>query len=186
MIEQPLIKEPTEIRAGDSIAWTRSLQDFPASAGWVLKYAFRGPAKVDFEADADGDDHLVSLTSELTAIAAGEYTVQGYVVKDLDRKTVFSGRVQVLPDLAAAGADFDPRSFAAKTLAAIEAVLAGTASRSQKKQKFEDTELEYFTFRELMEARSKLRREVKREREVEARQAGKPSRRIVRTISRGN
>ena len=186
MIEQEtLTKEPTEIQAGDSIAWTRYLSGFPASAGWLLKYAFRGPESADFESTADGDDHLVDLDSTDTAIAPGEYIVQGFVVKGADRKTVFSGRVQVLPDLASA-ADFDPRSFAVKTLAAIEAVLAGTATRSQKKQKFDDTELEYSTLRELMEARTKLKREVKREREVEARKQGKPSRRIVRTISRGN
>lgn len=186
MIQQTLTKEPTEIQAGDSIAWTRSLLDFPASAGWVLKYAFRGPEAADFEAVASGDDHLLDLDSTKTALAPGEYTVQGYVAKGAERKTVFSGRVQVLPDLVATGAGYDPRSFAVRTLAAIEAVLAGTATRSQKKQKFEDTELEYFTLRELLEARTRLRLEVKREREVEARKQGKPSRRIVRTISRGN
>jgi hypothetical protein len=32
--------EPVRITAGDTVAWTKALPDYPASAGWVLKYRF--------------------------------------------------------------------------------------------------------------------------------------------------
>ena len=35
-------KEPTQIRAGDTIEWKRSIDDYKASDGWTLKYAYFG------------------------------------------------------------------------------------------------------------------------------------------------
>ena len=35
-------KEPLTIRAGDTIEWTKSIDDYKASDGWTLKYSFRG------------------------------------------------------------------------------------------------------------------------------------------------
>lgn len=185
MDDNTLTQEPATFRAGDSISWTRSLADYPPADGWVLKYAFRGPSKKDFSATPLGVLHLVALDSQASSIPAGEYHVQGYVEKGGARFTVFADRITVLPDLVNAADDYDPRSFAERTLEAVEAVLSGTATRSQKKQKFDDTELEYFTLAELLSARTRLRREVRREKELADRAAGRPSRRIIRTISRG-
>ena len=48
-------KEPLTIRAGDTIKWTKSLDDYKASEGWTLKYAFRGNAgTVDITGSEDG------------------------------------------------------------------------------------------------------------------------------------
>ena len=33
-------KEPLTIRAGDTIEWTKSIDDYKASNGWKLKYAY--------------------------------------------------------------------------------------------------------------------------------------------------
>ena len=33
-------KEPAKIRAGDTIEWKRSIDDYKASDGWTLKYAY--------------------------------------------------------------------------------------------------------------------------------------------------
>jgi len=33
-------KEPLTIRAGDTIKWKRSIDDYKASDGWTLKYAY--------------------------------------------------------------------------------------------------------------------------------------------------
>ena len=35
-------KEPTQFRAGDTIEWKRSIDDYKASDGWTRKYAYFG------------------------------------------------------------------------------------------------------------------------------------------------
>ena len=56
--------EPTSITAGDSVAWTRSLSDYPASAGWSLAYTLiNAAAKITINASAAGDDHAVSVSA---------------------------------------------------------------------------------------------------------------------------
>ena len=82
MAETPS-KEPSEFRAGDSVKWQKSIDDYKASAGWSLAYAFRGPGGViDVTASASGDEHLVEITPTTSAAyTAGIYDVIGYVTK---------------------------------------------------------------------------------------------------------
>ena len=48
-------KEPLTIRAGDTIKWTKSLDDYIASDGWTLSYSFRGTGgMIDITSTADG------------------------------------------------------------------------------------------------------------------------------------
>ena len=57
-------KEPTQIRAGDTIKWKRSVDDYKASDGWTLKYAFRGSAgTIDITGSADGNDLVIYLSA---------------------------------------------------------------------------------------------------------------------------
>ena len=56
--------EPKRITAGDSVTWTRSLSDYPASSGWVLSYALINAAgKISITATASGADHLISVSA---------------------------------------------------------------------------------------------------------------------------
>ena len=70
--------EPTAIIAGDTLAWTKSLADYPASAAWVLKYRLINAAsKIDITATTSGADHLVSVAAAVTALyPVGLYTYQ--------------------------------------------------------------------------------------------------------------
>ena len=55
-------KEPLTIRAGDTIEWTKSIDDYKASDGWTLSYSFRGTGgTIDITSSADGDDHAISI-----------------------------------------------------------------------------------------------------------------------------
>ena len=48
-------KEPLTIRAGDTIEWTKSIDDYKASDGWTLSYSFRGTGgTIDITSTADG------------------------------------------------------------------------------------------------------------------------------------
>lgn len=106
--------EPPRVTAGDTLAWTRSLPDYPASAGWVLHYRLINAAgKIDIIASAAGDDHAVNVAASTSATwTAGTYTRVAHVVKGSERHTVGTGEIIVDPDLAAAVAGADTRSDA--------------------------------------------------------------------------
>jgi hypothetical protein len=121
-----MTNEPSTFRAGDSVAWSRSLPEFLPADGWVLKYRllYASGAAVPITSSASGADHAVSLTSADTASwTAGTATLVAYVEKGSDRVTLESQQVAILPDLTAA-ANFDSRTQNQKALADLEAALA--------------------------------------------------------------
>lgn len=123
--------EPTSLRAGDTWAWTRSLADYPASA-WTLTYYFRhATSHFDVVATADGDDFAAAVAKATTAgVVPGYYDWSAFVSDADERHQVGQGRLQVLPDLAAAY-PHDGRSFARRMLDAIEAALESRADSDQ-------------------------------------------------------
>lgn len=121
--------EPTALIAGDTATWSKSLADFPASAGWALTYTLINAAgKISIAASASGDDHLVEVAPATTADwVAGRYQWLAHVTLGAARHTVGSGTMEVKPNLAAA-TTYDARSHARKMLEAIEAALEARAT----------------------------------------------------------
>lgn len=124
--------EPTVITAGDTVAWTKSLSDYPASAGWILHYRLiNAAAAIDITSTADGDDHAVSVSAVTTAAwVAGDYTWQAYVVLGSERYTTGTGTLTIKPDLAAKVGGFEARGTWAKALADLRAALAAWLTSS--------------------------------------------------------
>jgi hypothetical protein len=126
--------EPTRVVAGDTIAWTRSLADYPAPT-YVLKYRFLNAAgKIDITAAASGTDHAVTVTAATSsAWTAGDYDWLAWVETGsgptAERYSVEEGRITVDPNKAALNT-YDGRTPARKI---YEALLAAwqTASASQ-------------------------------------------------------
>lgn len=119
--------EPVLLRAGDTWAWTKTLDDYPAPA-WTLKYLFKSAAGgFEIVTAASGSDHAVSVSAATSAgYAAIEYSYVGWVEGGSSEKyTVVSGVCTVLPDYRKTDASIalDNRSHARKMLAAIEAWL---------------------------------------------------------------
>lgn len=114
---------PADLRAGDTATWTRTLEDFSAVDGWQLDYALvKLGAQILIAAAPDGAAHRVSVPStETAAWLAGSYTYQERASLAGQVFTTATGTVYILPNLATAPADFDPRTHAEKTLAALEA-----------------------------------------------------------------
>ena len=98
---------PTRLHAGDSLAFTDSVSDYPASAGWLVRYALVTPAnKYQFDSTADGDDHDLSVLATKTAQwEPGRYKWAAYAVKGSERKTIGTGSFELLPDLTAGASD---------------------------------------------------------------------------------
>lgn len=149
--------EPTSITAGDSASWTRTIADYSASDGWSLSYAFiklKVPAEpILITSTASGSDHLVALTPGETELwPAGEYNGQGYVTNGTDRRMVWSGTLEVLPNFVTAGA-IDTRTVARRILDFIETSFERIAQKQVVEATIEGVQLRFRTLKELQEAR---------------------------------
>lgn len=160
--------EPASLRAGDTWKWLRTLDDYPASAPWTLKYRFKNAAGgFEIVASASGNDHAVSVTAATTAAyAAGSYTWTAWVEGGSSEKySVGEGTLDVLPDYRAGVATvaLEDRSHAAKMLAAIEAWLE---ARDPAVAEYEiaGRRMKYIPAGELVKLRNRYQAEVANER----------------------
>jgi hypothetical protein len=124
--------EPQQIRAGDTIKWTREFGDYPASDGWALAYRLINAAqKYDVNGsqvttDTNGRGFLITIPAATSAsFATGDYKFVANVTKGSERYTVAQGQITVLPNLAAQSSAFDGRTANQKVLDALEAMIAG-------------------------------------------------------------
>ena len=149
--------EPLAVVAGDTIKWTRTLADYPASAGWALAYKLvNATAAISISSTADGDNHAVSVAAATTAAwAAGEYRWTAYVTSGAERYTVASGSITVTPDLASATAT-DTRTQAQK---AIDDLLAAMATYSASNGMVQSYQIagRQMTYRSMAEIEKALR-----------------------------
>jgi hypothetical protein len=113
--------EPATVVAGDTITWSKTFSDYPATV-WTLKYRLLNSAgKIDITATASGTDHLVAVTSTTSATwTAGDYDYIAWVEKTGERATVETGRITVGANLATA-LTYDGRSTARKIYEALQA-----------------------------------------------------------------
>lgn len=154
---------PSKIVAGDTISWLIIHPDYPASAGWVLSYAFiNSTDKIAFSGTAEGDSHRISIAST-SAYAPGEYKYHAYVTLSTVRHLVETGTITVLPNFAAES-DLDTRTHAEICLANIELVLQGKATQDNMRYTIASRELWKYSWDELLRMRNHYRAEISRER----------------------
>jgi hypothetical protein len=128
--------------AGDTLKFTTSVPEYPASEGWTLNYYLiprTSGARIDFTAIANGDDYDVEVPASTTADwAAGEYSWAAEVVLSGEKYTVdgwtsADGRyrggdvISIKPDPRVITA-FDNRSSARKILDGLLALYETHAS----------------------------------------------------------
>lgn len=141
--------EPTVVTANDTMQWQRLLAKYPTSDGWAYSYALRGPENIDIDADSDG------IVIESAPETAGDYSVQGYATKGTQRFTFYAGTLTVKPDLAAiTSATYDGRSTTKIILDALDAMIAGQATKAQKSVQIDTTRIEFMDPASLMKWRS--------------------------------
>lgn len=152
--------EPTQVRAGDTWTWSRSLSDYPAPT-WTLAYSLlNATSKISITASASGADHLVSVAAATTAgYTAGTYSASARVTSGAEAYTVWTGVIEVSPNLAAK-TSYDDRSHARKVLEAIEAVLEGRATTDQQSVTIGDRSIEKMPIADLLKLRDSYKLEV--------------------------
>lgn len=128
-------QEPTQIVAGDSAIWTKSLAQFPATEGWTLSYNLLRPDGKNFYTFAattatNGIDYSINVLPAVTQPwVPGLYNIQGKVSKagpPIESHTVWTGQITIAPGLSAAAGD--TRSHAKKVLDNLKAVMESRAT----------------------------------------------------------
>lgn len=164
------------LTAGDTLDFTTSVPDYPASAGWTLKYRLAprsAGTAIDLTAAANGDDFDVTATSTTTASwATGWYTWTAFVEKAGERYTVGRGQLEIRAASSTLAAATDGRGHARKVLDAIEAVLENRATLDQESYAINGRSLKRMPIEELLKLRQVYRAEVLGEEAAERLDAG--------------
>lgn len=105
--------EPTQIIAGDTLAWSKTLDDYPANDGWTLTYYLRGPAAYTITTTADDAAHVAAATTAETSLyTPGEYRLFGFATTGSTRYKVYEKPVTVFADVASNTGTLEIRSDA--------------------------------------------------------------------------
>lgn len=167
MADTTLAAIPSAFYAGDSLSLLISLADYSAADGWTLAYAFRkkGGSDINLTSTASGGNHLLAVTAAASAEwIDGLYSGVGRVTHTDGRVvTVWSGLLNIKPNLAEEPANFDGRSSARKCLEAITAVLEGKATRDVMQTTIAGQSIGRMTFGELLAAQAHFQDLVDRE-----------------------
>ena len=167
---------PETLRAGDTISWTESIPDYPASGGWTLAFVLQAKDQpfITITAATSGDDYAISNLPAVTRDwIAGVYSWQAYVYKEAgavitEKYTLETGHLTILPDITQALSTDDLRSHAKKVLDALESLLEGKATSDAASYSIAGRSITKMMPEELIKWRSFYKTEYERELEAEA------------------
>lgn len=157
--------------SGDTLNFSISVADYPASASWELKYRLvprtaANPA-ITITSVADTTtpaDHRVQVAASTTATwAADNYTWHSYATKALESYSVDRGQLVVSPNPRTVATGYDGRSAAVVGLEAVRAVLRGTASAGILSYSIAGRTLQRYSMTELLQLEASLVAQVKSE-----------------------
>lgn len=160
--------------AGDTLDFTKVVADYPANAGWVLKYRlvprFTTPVQAPIELTAttvNTTDYRVQATPVATASwTPGAYNWFRWVEQPGQRQSLGSGQLLVQLNAAAAAQGADNRSQAQIALDAIDAVLANRATVDQQEYSIAGRSLKRMNVAELLKLRAYFKLQVNGERGI--------------------
>ena len=154
---------PDSISAGLSLKFEVISDDYPAP-DWELTAILRGPASIDLTAAASGTGHVFSETAATTGTwVPGLYAVSLRATSGDDVHELEAGQATIAADLVSLEAGHDARGHAQRTLAAIEAVIEGRASKDQQSYTINGRSLVRTTIADLLLLRTKYKAEVARQ-----------------------
>ena len=148
---------PSQFVIGDTLAIEIAEVVYPAPT-YSLELTFISPtAKLSATSTASGVNHL--LTIDTSTLAPGRYDYQLKAIGTGFRKTIKSGITTAKQDFSAESlTTLDNRDWLEVAIDAIEASLAGRASKTQLIREFDGVRIQDMTLDEQIEALQKLKR----------------------------
>lgn len=157
---------PASITAGTTTAYTKTYDDYPASA-WDLKLIIAGAAVVIVDAVADGDAFVVTLTPALSRdLAAGVYRWVERVTEQAPGERVLdvdSGTVNVAADLAQA-APGDAQTWEEKQLPKVERAIEDLTTSGMTSYQIGTRAATMLDLSDLLTLRDRLKAAIARQR----------------------
>lgn len=158
-----MVDFPKTLTAGDTWQWDADYGDYPASTWTATAYFENSSSSISISSSAVSDTHRFAETAANTAdFDGGRYYVQVRVTDGSSVYTVETGWCQVEIDPAKAG-NQDRRSWARRTLDAVEAFIEGNATTAQQSVSIAGRTISRWPLSELMQLRDQLRGEVRAE-----------------------
>lgn len=154
---------PKQLIAGDTWTWARSLGDYPAGTWTATIYFESKDGAFNVVGSASGTMHSFTIAAgTTTGYVPSLYGWRLRVTDGSTTTTVENGMLEVLVDPAKAGKT-DTRSWARRTLEAVECFLLGNASTAQASMSIAGRQISRWSLVELTAWRDKLRAEVNAE-----------------------
>lgn len=157
-------QEPTRLTQGDTASWTRSIADYPATAGWTLTYYFTNPSgtvQVEVEAaqNGTGADYLATIDATKAAefTALGTYLWRAAVSLSGETVTVLRGRLELLDPYTGAT---DRRLWLERTIANLETAIENRASDQTVSVAVEGRSQSKISLQEAADLRDRYRAEL--------------------------
>lgn len=177
-------REPTQITQGDTISFTKTLSQYPATDGWSLLYSLRGNGQdLQFTSTASGSDHEILVDAAETELwLPSDYQMEGWAVNGDQRFQIYLSSLVITPDLATAAPDVDVRTHAQKMLALVEQQLEQCAKNILITTTVEGTAIERERRNELLRFRQSYIQERRGQLATEDAKAGRPNRRKIKTF----
>ena len=152
--------EPSQITAGDSLAWTVSLSDYLPGDGWALSYGLTGASAQRIDAAAAGTGFAVNVATAVTsAWTPGSYLLTAFVTNGDQRVTLYSRALEILPNPIAAA----PSTHAQRALALIEAAMEGRIPRGLEETTIDGQMISRIPMTQLFDLHEKYEAKVKEE-----------------------
>lgn len=159
MAVETLSAMPAQFVAGDTLKVTFGDADAPASEGWALTFAMKGPEQFTVGGVADGDDFLVTIPSTTTKDKlAGLYEWSAYAEKAGERITIDRGQVLMTANVGSV-----TESYAKTCLDLLEAHITGRLPSGLQSHTINGNQISKMSMKDAIELRNYFRAEVARE-----------------------
>lgn len=154
---------PTDLIAGNTWQWDREYGDYPVTTWTATAYFEKAGKTFSVAATVSESAHRFTIAAATTSgYPPGRYQIRVRVTNGSQVFIAESGWCEVDVDPAAAGS-YDPRTWARRTLDAVEAFLAGNATTAQQSMSIQGRSISRWSLAELTQWRKDLRQEVKTE-----------------------
>lgn len=169
---------PESFTAGETVKWTHTFSDFPASDSWTCAYKFDGPAQFSVSTTASGAAFAVSIAASTTDdYTPGDYTWVALASKAGETYVAASGSMRILRN-PASGTVSAAYTAWQNALTAYQELAAGKVANGTINGKT-------FTAHSLTEMRravEQLKADYLREKRADDLAAGRGGSRVIKTI----